>query len=322
MYGVEILANITQMILDGTYKQRLNAQISFFIIVAIIAITMLLGKFLKIKYFIPAMFAISAGYMGIVFVARSNSIVMEVVAPFIAIFLVFFYYLVYNYMESTIAEEKIRREFRKYVDPNLADSLISKGFETGAASQNKHISVMFIDIRGFTPLTEYLKDTPEKVVKILNEYLNLTSSSVFDNGGSVDKFIGDATMALFNGFVPQEDYVYKSVKAAWDMVQKAQELDEKFKKELGLSVGFGIGIHCGEALVGNIGTEFRQDYTAIGDAVNTAARLESQASVSQVLISKDVYEQVKDRVKVKLVGDIPLKGKLNHLQVYSLEGLT
>jgi uncharacterized protein with beta-barrel porin domain len=94
-------------------------------------------------------------------------------------------------------------------------------------------------------MTEALKDNPEQVVAILNEYLELTASSVFNNGGSVDKFIGDATMALFNGFVPLDDYVYKAVKTAWDMVRGAEKVNASIKKRLGVDVGFGIGVHCG-----------------------------------------------------------------------------
>jgi len=141
----------------------------------------------------------------------------------------------------------------------------------------KHIAVMFVDVRGFTPMTEGFRDTPELIVETLNEYLELTAGAVFGNGGSVDKFIGDATMALFNGFVPLDDYIYKAVKAADDMVQGAAELNASIKERYGIDIGFGVGIHCGEALVGNLGPSFRKDYTAIGDTVNTAARLESNA---------------------------------------------
>ena len=195
--------------------------------------------------------------------------------------------------------------------------------ETGEANSDevgvlKDIAVLFVDIRGFTPMTEALKGYPGLIVKILNEYLELTSSAVFNNGGSVDKFIGDATMALFNGFVPLDDYVYKAVKAAWDIVQGATEVNASIKEKYGVDVGFGVGVNCGDAIVGNLGPSFRKDYTAIGDTVNTAARLESNAKRSEVLISKNVYELVKDRVKAVSVGEIPLKGKSEKLEVFSV----
>ena len=170
-------------------------------------------------------------------------------------------------------------------------------------------------------MTENLRDTPELIVRTLNEYLELTSTAVFNNGGSVDKFIGDATMALFNGFVPLDDYVYKAVRSAWEMTQGAEQLNRSLKERFGVDLSFGIGIHCGEAIVGNLGPSFRKDYTAIGDTVNTAARLESNAKPSEVLISRDVYELLGDRIEAKSKGEIQLKGKTEPIEVFSLTNL-
>ena len=128
-------------------------------------------------------------------------------------------------------------------------------------------------------------------------------------------------MALFNGFVPLDDYVYQSVKAAWEIVQKADKFNEHIRQDYGVDLGFGIGVHCGEAIVGNLGPSFRKDYTAIGDTVNTAARLESSAKPSQVLISKDIYDILGDRIDVESIGAIPLKGKSLPVEIYALTGV-
>ena len=176
-----------------------------------------------------------------------------------------------------------------------------------------------MDIRGFTPLSESLK--PAEVVEILNEYLNLTTNAIFKNSGTLDKFIGDATMAVFNAPFDLDDYEYKAVCAAWDIVAGAKELEQKCMERFGKSVAFGVGVNCGEAVVGNIGCDFRMDYTAIGDTVNTAARLESNAKRGQVLISEHIYQRVKDRVKVQEIGEIPLKGKSQGVCVYELLGV-
>ena len=156
-------------------------------------------------------------------------------------------------------------------------------------------------------------------MEILNEYLSLTTNSIFQNGGTLDKFVGDATMAVFNAPFDLEDYIYKAVCTARDMKAGADAIAEKFEKRFGKSVGFGIGVNCGNAVVGNIGCDFRMDYTAIGDTVNTAARLESNAKRGQILISKEVYEAVKDRVEVTPIGEIPLKGKTQGVFVYQLD---
>ena len=162
---------------------------------------------------------------------------------------------------------------------------------------------------------------PEQVVDILNSYLNLTTNAIFANGGTLDKFIGDATMAVFNAPFDLDDYIFRAVKTAWDIVSGGNAIESKFLEKYGKSVSFGVGVNCGNAVVGNIGCDFRMDYTAIGDTVNTAARLEANAKRGQVLISDVVYEQVKDRVTVEPVGEIPLKGKSKGVFVYSLTGI-
>ena len=159
---------------------------------------------------------------------------------------------------------------------------------------------------------------PEEVVEILNEYLNLTTHAIFKNKGTLDKFIGDATMAIFNAPFDLDDYVFRAVCTAMDIAKGSDTLEAKLQERFGRSVSFGIGVHCGDAVVGNIGCEYRMDFTAIGDTVNTAARLESNAARGQILISKEVYEHVKDRVDAKEIGAIPLKGKSQEVFVYQL----
>ena len=186
-------------------------------------------------------------------------------------------------------------------------------------TERRDIAVLFVDIRGFTPLSESLK--PEQVVEILNEYLNLTTNAIFKNSGTLDKFIGDATMAVFNAPFALEDYEFKAVCAAWDIVAGAKALERSCMERFGKSVAFGVGVNCGEAVVGNIGCDFRMDYTAIGDTVNTAARLEANAGRGKVYISEELRNRLGDRITVEEVGEIPLKGKSKGIFVYSLTGI-
>lgn len=143
--------------------------------------------------------------------------------------------------------------------------------------------------------------------------------TIFKNGGTLDKFIGDATMAVFNAPFDLDDYIYRAVCTARDIAAGSQALEEKLMARFGKTVSFGIGVNCGRAVVGNIGCDFRMDYTAIGDTVNTAARLESNAKKGQILISESVYEAVKDRIEVSPIGEIPLKGKSKGVFVYQLD---
>jgi len=128
-------------------------------------------------------------------------------------------------------------------------------------------------------------------------------------------------MALFNGFVPLDDHVFAAAKAAWDMVQKAESVNQSILRQFGVEVGFGVGLHCGEAIVGNLGPSFRKDYTAIGDTVNTAARLESNAQKSQVLISDDVYQIIRERIEAAPLEPMQLKGKSEAVKVHALMGI-
>ena len=214
-----------------------------------------------------------------------------------------------------IHRKKVLSAFKKYVAPQVVDEISrQKDFNIILGGENRNIAVLFVDIRGFTPMSESLE--PEQVVGILNEYLQLTTQSVFNNGGTLDKFIGDATMAIFNAPFDLEDYIYKAVCTARDIAAGSAELEQKLMERFGRSISFGIGINCGNAVVGNIGCEYRMDYTAIGDTVNTAARLESKAGPGEILVSEAVYEHLRGRVRMEYVEKMMLKGKKEGVNVY------
>ena len=166
-----------------------------------------------------------------------------------------------------------------------------------------------------------VNSSPEKVVDILNGYLELTTRCIFRHGGTLDKFVGDATMAVFNSPFDTEDYIYKAILTAWDIVQGGNKIEREFTERYGKNVAFGVGVNCGPAVVGNIGCDFRMDYTAIGDTVNTAARLEANAPGGNVYISQAVRDALGDRITVEDVGEIPLKGKSKGIFVYTVTGV-
>jgi adenylate cyclase len=319
MYGVEIHANVVNMLIDGNFKRYIPRAINFAVLIFFILVTLVLAKFTDMRILLGVLAALGAGYYFAALYIFRNGYILSLLYPLFSLAALYIYQVVYGYILETFEKRKLKSAFKKYVDPKLVDKLIEgREADSNEVGVKKNIAVMFVDVRGFTPMTEALKDNPELVVKILNEYLELTSSAVFDNDGSVDKFVGDATMALFNGFFHTENYVYKAVKAAWDMVQGASAVNAALQEKYGVDVGFGIGINCGDAIVGNLGPSFRKDYTAIGDTVNTAARLESNAKSSQILISSEVYEVVKEQVDADSVGAIPLKGKSIELEVFSV----
>jgi adenylate cyclase len=207
-----------------------------------------------------------------------------------------------------------------YVAPEIVDDVAGSGtYQLQLGGRHKDIAVLFVDIRGFTTMSENL--APEEVVDILNEYFGVITDAIFKNKGTLDKFIGDAAMAVFNSPFDLDDYVYRAVSTACDIAKASESLGEKLMERFGKKVSYGIGVNCGEAIIGNIGSNFRMDYTAIGDTVNTASRLESNAKAGEILISEEVKKRLEGRLITEDVGEIPLKGKSKKIFVYRVLSL-
>ena len=226
-----------------------------------------------------------------------------------------------NYIRAAREKRRITSTFGRYVDPAVLKELLVQG---GAAEQLGgklfDIAVLFVDIRGFTTMSEAL-DAPT-VVEIINRYLTLTTECIMRYRGTLDKFVGDCTMAFWNAPLPQENAVYLACRAAMDMVEGSKALVEELQAKYGRTVSFGVGVHAGPAVVGNIGAPQRMDYTAIGDTVNTAARLEANAPGGKILISRAGADALGARAKTTSLGDsIKLKGKADVFECLTLDSL-
>lgn len=244
---------------------------------------------------------------------------VNVLLPFIMIVLITIYNLVARYVIAVHNQYAIENVLGKYVDGSVISELGKDGMiEAHIGVVSKDIAVLFVDIRGFTSLSESLH--PEQIVEILNDYLSLVAKSVSNHQGTLDKFIGDAAMAVFNSPTDLEDYEYKAVCAALDLRDSASGFNDKYMEKYGRKVTFGIGIQCGDAVIGNIGCETRMDYTAIGDTVNTASRLEGAAAPGQILISSEMATRLEGRIKCKYAGEYELKGKKEAVVAYAVEG--
>ena len=318
MYGVEIHANILEALLEGKTNLPVSETLFGFVAAVIVGVFAVICWKAKIAVSTIIM-VISIGLnFAVGKMLYHNGKIMNLVILPIMFLLTYAYFLVEGYLTEILRRRKVVSAFKKYVAPQVVDEISKQGdFKIVLGGESRDIAVLFVDIRGFTPMSESLE--PEQVVEILNEYLQLTTESIFKNGGTLDKFIGDATMAVFNAPFDLDDYIYRAVCTARDIAAGSQALEEKLMARFGKTVSFGIGVNCGRAVVGNIGCDFRMDYTAIGDTVNTAARLESNAKKGQILISEYVYEAVKDRVEVTEIGEIPLKGKSKGVFVYQVD---
>lgn len=320
MYGVEIHANILQSLFQNRFSVNGNPYLTALLTGLVGALVHLLFKKRKIWLSTILLFVSIGAYVGAgVFLNENHYCIHLLYLPLVLV-ISYIYCLCLGYIAEKLRQRKVIAAFKKYVAPEVVEEIAKKGdFKIQLGGENRDIAVLFVDIRGFTTMSEVL--TPEEVVAILNRYLNLTTHAIFKNKGTLDKFVGDATMAVFNSPFDLEDYTFKAVCAAMDIVEGGAALEKELFEKFGRTVGFGVGVNCGEAVVGNVGCEFRMDYTAIGDTVNTAARLESNAKKGQVLISDAVYERVKDRIEVEEVGEIPLKGKSKGVFVYSVTAI-
>jgi len=206
---------------------------------------------------------------------------------------------------------QVRRLFEGYLSPNVVTTLLEeqnlKKIKKQLAGDKETVTILYTDIRGFTTLSESLP--PEEVVKLLNEYLPPMSSIVYRFGGYLDKFIGDAILAVFSAPFPQADDPWRAVQAAHAMQKEMTKLSEIWEKQNRLSFQVGIGINTGEVVLGNVGSQYKKDYTVIGDTVNVAARLCGLAKGGEILLSEATYEQVKDHVEVKPLGPLSVKGR-------------
>lgn len=214
-----------------------------------------------------------------------------------------------------ISEKKRMESVRKYLPPSLVDRV--RDVDTAQRPQRRSMTVMFADVTGYSTFSERLQ--PEMLVEIINEYFTVAAEAINAQFGVIDKFMGDAVMALFNTQLnPQEDHAERAVRTALDM-QFA--LDEHLKTvPADRHLHFSIGIHTGEAVAGNVGSSFRKDFTVIGDAVNLAKRLEETAKSKEIIISQSVYESVRNLVQVEPREPMKVKGRTAMEQTFLLKG--
>ncbi len=252
------------------------------------------------------------------FLLHQANICFYLLIPTCSFLLGFVLSLVERVITSVHDKKKMEQTLKLYVDSQVVDEISEKTpRELALVSERRDIAVLFVDIRGFTSMSESLE--PEQVVEILNEYLSLVARSIQKYDGTLDKFIGDAAMAVFNAPKDLDDYLFRAVCAADEIVRCSSHIREKYQKRYGKTVSFGIGINCGEAIVGNVGSESRMDYTAIGDTVNVAARLESNAAAGQILISETAAKRLDGRIEASCIGPLKLKGKAKEVTVYQVD---
>ncbi len=215
-------------------------------------------------------------------------------------------------------EEQIRKIFAQYVHPSVVKYLMENPMALNLGGETREISVVFADIRGYTRLSESI--APEQVMNLLNTYLEIMVKEVWDEEGTITAFMGDAIMAIFNAPLSQNDHAMRAIRAAWKM--RMAVLNYQRNHSQGLPISFGFGVNTDSATIGNIGSQGRmQNYTAIGDAVNVASRLQSNASDNNILVNSSTLQRVRSAVRVAQMAPLYVKNKSAPLDVWCLMGL-
>ena len=321
MYGVEYQANVIEAFLRGEYKYEspdLWQALLLFVL-------LFCGLLILYRLSLVLSSVVAAGILGLdlllCYLMYQIGFIMHPLWVPVWLFVVYVISVGIRYLLEQQERRRVTQTFERYVAPEIVQDILAAGTDAlQLGGKLCDIAVLFVDVRGFTTMSERLD--PETVVSILNRYLDMTSECIARNKGTLDKFVGDATMAFWGAPLPQDDSIYLGVKTAMEIVEGAKRVSKELVEEIGEELNVGVGVHYGPAVVGNIGAERRMDYTAIGDTVNTSARLEANAPGGTVYISRVVADALEGRIRATSLGDtVKLKGKADGFEVLKVEAL-
>jgi len=326
--GVTIHAQAIEQILSGTYLSRPD-WVAGLEIVGFLA----LGAFMVVVVLLLGpLVGIAAGALSLTaaiglswWMFTTSGVMLDPSYPLIGLTLLYLALVFFRFVTTERAKRQIRRAFGYYVAPSLLSEIEKNGDRLKLGGEVRRITVLFSDMRGFTSLSEKLE--PRRILAILNTLFGALGHEIIGRMGTIDKFIGDAIMAFWNAPVDVPDHERKALRAALAMRQKLAELNHtdafhlRADKAAVQELGIGIGISTGEALVGNMGLETRFDYSALGDTVNVASRVESACKEVgyDILVADPVRVIVSDFAFLE-AGALALKGKAERVVIYLLVG--
>lgn len=319
--GIEIHGNTIATLLEGNSIRRLSERAQLLLTVLVVALTALfcfcLGPLagLSCSLGVVVLYFFAANH-----VFASNQSLL-VVSPSSGALLAAVSVQVSNFILEGREKRRLRQLFRRYVNDQVIEKILQAPGELGLKGETRRITVLFSDIRDFTTRSESV--SAETLVYYLNQYFTEMVGAVQANGGMVDKFIGDGLMAVFGAPLDDSEAPFHAVEAARSMLRALRPLNARLASRQIKPIRIGIGIHTGEAVVGNVGSPQKMEYTAIGDVVNTASRIEGLNKIHSadrplggILISGETCRELRQRIPVEHVGEERLKGKAEAVPIY------
>jgi adenylate cyclase len=318
MYLVYAHANIIDQLLHDEEPALASDMTILILILMILLITV--GVTWRFKSITSILYLF--GMTAILLIAQymifsAKDLFIDPVYPIVGLYAAFIINIAIKTFYETMQKNYITKQFGRYISPDLVKEISKSGQEIQLGGINKELTILFLDVRGFTTLSERLK--PEEVVGFLNMMFNLITEKALENHGTIDKFIGDAAMILFNAPLDVPNHEYYAVKTAYDIQKGMEAVRQQIHDTYGVTISVGIGVHTGEVVVGNIGSYLRVDYTAIGDNVNTAARIESNTVANQILVSEETYQRTLEHFEYGYVGEKMMKGKTIALKLFEVK---
>ncbi len=320
--GVEIRATVMQNLLDGDFINR-PEWMRVLDIVVIIALGILLAWLLpRIGLWsgTALTLALFASYVLIaVMLFRVQLIWLNIVYPSLLILVLFMSSTIAKYVSAEAGKRQIKSAFQHYVAPKIVDEIVDNIGRLRLGGEKRTLTVLFSDIRGFTSVSQSL--APEELVRLLNVYLTQMTEKVFKYEGLLDKYIGDAIMAVYGAPIYRDDHALLACRTALEMLRELQTLQVQWREQGLPQLDIGIGINTGPMVVGNMGSRDRFDYTVIGDAVNLGSRIEALNKIygTHILLSEFTYEQVRHEFPHTREVDVAeIRGRQEAVRIFEL----
>ena len=271
---------------------------------------------------VPLLFFVEGGVAYGAFMAYANKgFLVDPSWTMLSVFLIWSHSVYNNFATQSRLRQQIKKQFEHYLDPRMVKKLQKDPTLLKLGGETRNMTFMFCDIRGFTPISEKYKSNPAGLTKLINRFLTRMTNVIIANGGTVDKFMGDCIMAFWNAPLDTKDHQMLAVLTAAQMQSELAMLNAQLKAENLPVINIGIGINTGEALVGNMGSDQRFDYSVIGDPVNLAARLESASKTlgRTLIVSENTKKGIEHKFQFEYIDEIMVKGKTEPVKVYSLQ---